>query len=125
MCSRQRSRASLGPASSTCKAAFLNAHLPDTFEPVYVRPPQALVEFGLVPPGTVWRALKAMYGLRISPKAWGLERDKEFRKMPIKHGGHDYHFRQSVIDPSVWSIIPGDPPKHGSSTTSEGWGRLC
>ena len=104
------------------KTAFLNAHLPDSFEPVFVRPPQALVEFGLVPPGTVWRALKAIYGLRISPKAWGLERDKELRKMSITHEGQQCHFRQSTIDPSIWSIIPGAPPKHGSSIVAQAAG---
>ena len=56
------------------KTAFLNANLPDSMETVYVRPPQALVEFGLVAPGTIWRAVKAIYGLRISPKAWGVEK---------------------------------------------------
>ena len=89
------------------KTAFPNAHLPDSFEPVYARPPQALIEFGLVRPGTVWRALKAICGLRISPKAWGLERDKEMRKMTIKHEGAGYHFRQ----PPRWSQCVGDHPR--------------
>ena len=33
------------------KTAFLNATLPDQLETVYVRPTQALIEFGLVAPG--------------------------------------------------------------------------
>ena len=53
------------------KTAFLNASLPSSFEAIYVRPPQALVEFGIVEPDTIWRLWKAVYGLRISPKAWG------------------------------------------------------
>ena len=40
-------------------------------------PPQALADVGLVPPGTVWKVLKAIYGLRIAPKAWDAERDRE------------------------------------------------
>ena len=56
------------------KTAFLNATLPESFEAVFVRPPQALIEFGLVPPGTIWKVLKTIYGLRIAPKAWGNER---------------------------------------------------
>ena len=62
------------------KTAFLNAHLPGSFEAILVRPPQALVEFGVIPPGTVWKLQKAVYGLRIAPKAWGLERDQAMRK---------------------------------------------
>ena len=90
------------------KTAFLNANLPDSFEMVYIRPPQALVEFGLVAPGTVWRCIKAIYGFRISPKAWGLERDKELKKMTFTEKGVKYVFRQSVIDPSVWVIVRAD-----------------
>ena len=86
------------------KTAFLNAHLPDSFETVFIRPPQALVEFGLVAPGTVWRCIKAIYGLRISPKAWGQERDKELKKMTFNYNGKEHRFVQSVIDPSVWII---------------------
>ena len=58
------------------KTAFLNATLPVSFETVFVRPPQALIEFGLVPPGTIWKVLKAIYGLRIAPKAWGNARGR-------------------------------------------------
>ena len=61
------------------KTAFLNAHLPDSFDAIHVRPPQALVEFGVIEPGTVWKRQRAVYGLRISPNAWGLERDQEMR----------------------------------------------
>ena len=67
--------------------SFLSANLPDSFETVYIRPPQALIEFGLVAPGTVWRCVKAIYGLRISPKAWGTERDKELNKMTFTEKG--------------------------------------
>ena len=96
------------------KTAFLNAHLPDSMETVYVRPPQALIEFGLVAPGTIWRAVKAIYGLRISPKAWGVERDKELKRMTIIHNGVNHIFLQSHIDPSVWSIVPGDLDEQGN-----------
>ena len=89
------------------KTAFLNAHLPDSFETVFVRPPQVLVEFGLVAPGTIWRAVKAIYGLRISPKAWGVERDRQLRKMSIDVDGKKYIFHQSHIDPSVWTVVRG------------------
>ena len=58
------------------KTAFLNATLPESFETVFVRPPQSLIEFGLAPPGTIWKVLKAIYGLRIAPKAWGNARGR-------------------------------------------------
>ena len=87
------------------KTAFIDAHLPGSFEAVYVCPPQALIEFGLVAPGTVWRVIKAIYGLRISPKAWGIERDRELKKMSFKVDGKPHVFVQSAIDPSVLMIV--------------------
>ena len=90
-----------------------------------MRPPQAFVEFGIVEPGTVWRLFRAVYGLRISPKAWGQERDKEMRKMTITIKGVSYHLRQSHIDQSVWSIAPGPPTPQGVSSPADapavGW----
>ena len=120
------------------KTAFLNAHLPDSFETVFVRPPQVLVEFGLVAPGTILRAVKAIYGLRISPKAWGLERGRELKKMSFKAKGKTDVFKQSAIDPALGplraetqfpralvqtplprerppSIWPGEPPSAAQS----------
>ena len=96
------------------KTAFLNAKLPDQMETVYVRPPQALVEFGLVQPGTIWRVQKAIYGLRVSPKAWGVERDAELKRMTFKIGKETHHFQQSHIDPSVWTIVKGSVAPEGA-----------
>ena len=75
-----------------------------------MRPPQALVEFGIVEPDTIWRLWKAVYGLRISPKAWGQERDREMKKMVVTIGGKPHWLCQSPIDPSVWTIVSGEPP---------------
>ena len=95
------------------QTAFLNAKLPDSYVEVLVRPPQALVEFGVIEPGTIRRLQRAVYGLRISPKAWGLERDKEMRKMTVHINGKVHSFRQSHIDQSVWSIVEGPPTPQG------------
>ena len=108
------------------KTAFLNAKLPDQLETVYVRPPQALIEFGLVAPGTIWRVMKAAYGLRISPKAWGAERGKGLKRMSINIAGKTYVFQQSHIDQSVWTIVRGTiastetgSPQHVDETCTE------
>ena len=54
-----------------------------------------------------------MYGLRIAPKAWGIERGKQLNQMKINVKGKTYVFAQSHIDPSVWSSVR-------SSVASEG-----
>ena len=50
--------------------AFLNADLPLEQKRVVVRPPAVMVKYGLVDPKELWVAEKAIYGLRVSPKAW-------------------------------------------------------
>ena len=53
--------------------AFLNALLD---EKVFIRPPPVLARLGLLFPNTLWLALRAIYGLRKSPKLWEEERNK-------------------------------------------------
>ena len=59
--------------------AFLNAPLDQdpNAKPVYIQPPSILFKLGLLPKGTVWRARRAIYDLRRSPRQWELERNKE------------------------------------------------
>ena len=65
--------------------AFLNAPMPKSEEEaVYVKPPKLLEQFNLVNPGTYWRLAKAVYGLRISPRLWGKERDLQLKRMQFK-----------------------------------------
>ena len=89
------------------KTAFLNAKLPDQMETVFARPPQALVDFGLVQPGEIWKVQKAIYGLRGAPTAGGVERDAVVRRLALTSSGEVHHLRQSHIDPSVWTIVKG------------------
>ena len=71
------------------KTAFLNAPLPGGEDgeggedeiPVVIKPPPILVQLGYVQEGEWWMALKAMHGLRQSPKVWGDHRDCQMRKM--------------------------------------------
>ena len=63
-------------------AAFLNGTLE---EPVYVYPPPGLD----VPAGTVWKLLKALYGLRQAPLIWYQTLDKALTKMGFKRHDHD------------------------------------
>ena len=90
--------------------AFLNAALPEEEGEVLVRPPKILSEFGLVPEGSLWRARRAVYGLRVAPRSWGLHRDRELRKLRITVGGRQCRLAQSHVDPAMWAIIEDGPP---------------
>ena len=77
-----------GVSSLDVATAFLNAPMP-TYEDetVYVRPPMLLEQFQLIKPGTYWKLTKAVYGLRVSPRLWGKERDMQLRKMRFRIKG--------------------------------------
>ena len=91
--------------------AFLNAALPEEEGDVFVRPPKILSEFGLVPEGSIWRARRAVYGLRVAPRSWGIHRDRELRKLRITVGGRQCRLAQSHVDPAMWAIIEDGPHK--------------
>ena len=89
------------------KVAFLNAPLVDsTLEEeetiVVLRPPPLLVKLGYALPGEHYRAVKAIYGLRQSPKRWGDHRDRRMRQMRTVSG---YVMRQSDAEPNLWKIL--------------------
>ena len=54
--------------------AFMHAPLPEHML-VVVRPPHAFVDAGLVAPDELWKLTRAVHGLKVSPRAWGLHRD--------------------------------------------------
>ena len=85
------------------KSAFLNAPLPEELL-VVVRPPRAWVRMGIVKGSELWTLRKAVYGLRVSPRAWGIERDLRLRELSIKAGDQQYHLKQSRMDSQVWMI---------------------
>ena len=62
------------------------------------------MEVGLVKPGETWLLQKAVYGLRIAPKAWGKERDRVFRNLTWKADGEKYCLKQCEEDTQVWKI---------------------
>ena len=73
---------SWGISSLDVQTAFLNAPMPTgEEETVYVKPPTLLEQFRRIKPGVYWKLTKAVYGLRVSPRLWGKERDLQLRDM--------------------------------------------
>ena len=96
------------------KTAFLNAPLPgkETEEGeeeegpvVLLKPPPLLVKLGYVEEGTWWLALKAMYGLRQSPKVWGDHRDQVLRNMEWHLSGKRIWMEQTAAEPNLWKLV--------------------
>ena len=68
------------------KTAFLNAKMiqEDGEPPILIKPPYLLVEKNVVQRGSLYSPLRAIYGLRRSPRLWGKCRDEEMRQFKIE-----------------------------------------
>ena len=84
--------------------AVMYAPLPENML-VVVRPPQFFIDAGLAKPGEYWTLCRAVYGLKISPKAWGFCRDKEFRGLSWKVKSEVFILLQCSSDIQVWRIV--------------------
>ena len=74
-----------------------------------MKPPSLLVQTGFIKPGRWWRAKKAVYGYRQSPKRWSDHRDSTIRKKKIKlESGGVIVLRQMVSEPGMWMIVEED-----------------
>ena len=80
--------------------AFMYAPLPENVS-VLIMPPKAFVQAGLVKHGELWLLQKAVYGLRVAPRAWGKERDRVLRALKWGDGGY---LEQCHEDTQVWKI---------------------
>ena len=97
-------------AAADIRTAFLNAPIQaeeaDMDEStVLIAPPYLLTKLGYTDPNECWMALKAMYGLRQSPKTWGDYRDATLGEVSWKDGQDEVVFRPLVSDPNVWKIV--------------------
>ena len=64
-----------------------------------------LEQFHLVERDTYWKLTKAVYGLRISPRLWGKERDLQLAKMRFKKKHKVLRAMKSSIDVALWTIV--------------------
>ena len=88
--------------------AFLNARLdrsPDA-KPVLIQPPSIIYKLGLLEKGFVWRARRAIYGLRRSPRQWELERNGELDGVTLEPRSHHEHglLNLESLESGTWLI---------------------
>ena len=95
-----------GVSSMDVATAFLNAPMSEVEEEaVFVKPPKLLEQFHLIDQNTYWRLTRAVYGLRISPRLWGKERDLQLSKMRFKIRHKVLRAMRSTIDVALWTIV--------------------
>ena len=49
--------------------------------------------------------------MRVSPRAWGIERDLRLRDLLINTSDQEYHLKQSRMDSQVWMIAEKNKDK--------------
>ncbi|CAE7798008.1 GIP [Symbiodinium necroappetens] len=88
------------------KSAFLYAPIRSdtkgTEERIIVKPPNFLLELGIMTKDDRWWIRKALYGLPTSPRDWGRYRDAEFAQFRLRWGEDEYHLVQTLSDDALW-----------------------
>ncbi len=90
--------------STDVSVAVLNADLSetDTEKGILCRAPSLFVEAGVCQKGEIWLVRKALYGLRQSPKCWGIHRDKHLKTlMSVDTEGNKYTLKRTLCDRCV------------------------
>ena len=78
------------------------------------------IKMGLVPAGTLWTLRKAVYGLRIAPRQWGLERDRQLKQVSWMANGLKHRLVQCFNDSQVWRIVAEHPDGSDPAVSSPG-----
>ena len=103
------------------KTAFLNAHIDqeDQSNYILVAPPPIFVKKGCLPSRTFYKPKRAVYGLRRSPRLWGLCRDKQMRnfEIEVKFGGKKLKLvmRQLDSEPNLWRLKESEEEENGGA----------
>ena len=79
--------------------AFLNAALDGV---VVCKPPQFLIQQGMASETELWLLRRALYGLRVAPRAWEKERDDKMKKTSWTSEGRTFWYEQTASDASIW-----------------------
>ena len=98
-------------ATLDVKKAFLNAGLNEVLPSrtiIATTPPRPLMRMKHLPSARSAGLLKArFYGLSVSPRAWGLFRDRELGRMHTMFEGQHVWLEQSRADVSMWLVRCG------------------
>ena len=68
----------------------------------------------------VFLALKAVYGLRRSPRLWGNTRDKGLREMALEVNGKTYYLQPLLSEPNLWKVVEDQDVLEDDASRIEG-----
>eukprot|EP00435_Cladocopium_sp_Y103_P067189 s204_g29.t1 len=94
------------------KTAFLNAEMEqgDQEDVLLVRPPALFTEKGYMANDVFFLPLKAVYGLRRSPRLWGICRDVTMEEFEIEAEDEEgkkrkFHLQPLQSEPNLWRVL--------------------
>ena len=61
-------------------------------------PPSSLWKWASLPPGELWTLHRAVYGLRVAPRKWPIERDASLTGLTWEVNGDTYYLKQCASD---------------------------
>ena len=99
------------------RTAFLNADmsLSENEDIIVIRPPILLTEKLYLKKDVYYLPLKAIYGLRRSPRLWGLTRDETIAALELhaEHNGKemDFCFEALQSEPNLWRLMNSRDPE--------------
>ena len=106
------------------KCAFLNAlidQLEEESDMVVVKPPTILVEKGMMTPSTCYLPIRAVYGLRRSPRLWGICRDKGLTSLRALVKCDEFQgtikLETFESEPHLWKLVPDFEGEEETSIT--------
>ena len=94
-------------------AAFLETPISPELPPIIVSPPSILRRLNLSAEREVWRLVRALYGLRESPRLWAIYRDGLLQTLRVKLDEGEAYLKQTDIESNLWTGF-GDMPRAGS-----------
>ena len=112
------------------KTAFLNAEMNhyEGEDEILVKAPAILTEKGYLSKEVFYKPLRAIYGLRRSPRLWSMCRDEKLQSMVIKvegeNGNEEYRLEQLQSEPNLWKILKKEDERDEEQEESEPAGLL-
>ena len=86
-------------------AAFLETPISPELPPIIVSPPSILRRLNLSAEREVWRLVRALYGLRESPRLWAIYRDGLLQTLRVKLDEGEAYLKQTDIESNLWTVL--------------------
>ena len=95
-------------ATLDIKTAFLNARmeLQEGENMIVIRPPHVLTVKGYFKSTDAFIPLRAVYGLKRSPRLWGKHRDQVLRELEIHTDEGVLRLEPMGAEPNLWKVVP-------------------